>query len=81
MVSLDRSPNDIWEDVPEKGGTPAHSLLVPVKDVLAKGYRTGDLMGSSPPGAELIQVGCTQMGELLLQSIAEEEIKLSFMPK
>ena len=52
-----------------------------VKDVLAKGYRTGDLMGSSPPGAELIQVGCTQMGELLLQSIAEEEIKLSFMPK
>ena len=52
-----------------------------VADVLAKGYRTGDLMNSSPPGTELKQVGCTQMGELLLESIAEEEIKLSFMPK
>ena len=52
-----------------------------VADVLAKGYRTGDLMGSSPAGAQLTQVGCTQMGDLLLESIAEEEIKLSFMPK
>jgi len=52
-----------------------------VADVLAKGYRTGDLMNASPPGAELTQVTCSQMGELLLQSIAEEEIKLSFLPK
>ena len=52
-----------------------------VADVLAKGYRTGDLMNASPDGAELTQVGCTQMGDLLLESIAEEEIKLSFMPK
>ena len=52
-----------------------------VADVLAKGYRTGDLMNSSPPGTDLKQVGCAQMGELLLESIAEEEIKLSFMPK
>ncbi len=52
-----------------------------VADVLAKGYRTGDLMNASPAGAELTKVGCEQMGELLLQSIAEEEIKLSFLPK
>ena len=52
-----------------------------VATVLARGYRTADLMAASPDGPDLTLVGCKQMGDLLLETIAEQEIKAAFVPK
>mmetsp|Transcript_10730 Transcript_10730/g.27098 ORF Transcript_10730/g.27098 Transcript_10730/m.27098 type:complete len:465 (+) Transcript_10730:107-1501(+) len=57
-----------------------------VSAVLAAGYRTADLMPGSGGGPakgeeDLKLVGCSQMGDLLLECIAEEEITSAFMPR